>query len=233
MIDDTYNPNDPEFLASRAFDEKLTEVERETLDRALAESPQLRAQVQRLRGASDLVGRWAKASPEIDWETHAKLIRADVASNPDHDHDRDAAKLEMVDRLVGIWASRPVELDEEAFTASVLDRIAPKASMPSRSLSRMIFRIAAPLAAAAVIVLAVSLQFFPTSATDVVSIVSIGPYVGAQVDAPVLADAPRMVVSFARAETPESASLSGRSSFRFVSIRVSPQEEVIYEALPL
>lgn len=229
MIDETYNPNDPEFLASRALNEQLTDKERALLDRALAESPELRAEVQRLGGVSDLIARWAAASPEIDWETHAKLIDADVVS----ESELEAAGLEAVDRLVGTWGSRRVELNEEAFTASVLDRIAPEESTHSRSFSRMVFRVGAPLAAAAVIVLAVSLQFFPTGAPGALSVVSIGPIVGSNEDAPVSDDAPQMVVSFARAETPESVASTPRSSFRFVSIHVSPQVEVMDEALPL
>ncbi len=230
MIDETYNPTDPAFLASRALDESLTIEEQSVLDRALAESPALRAEVERLRRASELVGQWAKEAVEIDWETHAKLIAAKVVS----DQNTDGDDLSAVDGLLGAWGSQSVALDEDAFTASVLERIAPAESLRPWRLSRMIYRVGATFAAAAVLVLAVSIQFWPTGLPDVVSVVTIGPIAGMREDvARRDEETPRSVVSFSRVETRASTSSPGHSSFRFVSIGVSPHVEVAEDASPL
>ncbi len=232
MIDETYNPTDPEFLASRALDEQLTDEEQAVLDRALSESPTLCAEVRRLRETSAIVSRLAKDSVEIDWAMHAKLIGAELCG--------DMAEVHAVDGLLDSWGRRQVPLDEEAFTASVLGRIAPASSKRGGRVSRVIFRIGGPLVAAAVIALAVTLRSVPSGApivipvaVDAVSVVSIGPCFAMLEEADISHDAPRAVVSFSRIQTPASASAVGRSSFRFVSFGVSPEVDASDESSPL
>lgn len=225
MIDDIYDPQLPEFLASRALDEQPTAEEQAALDRALATTPGLRTSVEQMRQVSDWVARWGAASREIDWETHARLIDMEVAG------EADTSELQGIDRLVSGWGRRRIEFEDEAFAASVLKRIGSK--RPRRSLSRILLSVGTPLAAAAVIVLAVSLRSLPTGVADPVTVVSIGPHCGMFEGVPVSPVAPRTIVSFARVETPESVSDERRLSFRFVSIEVSPRAEDIEGTSPL
>lgn len=227
MNHDTYNSSDPEFLASCALDAPLTREQRAILDRALANSHELRREVEKLRRVADHVARWTTTVPEIDWEIHEALIGARV------DEDAHPGALETVDGLVRAWGNRRVQFDEAAFAASVMDRIAPVALKSWRRRARGILRFAAPLAAAAVVMLAVSLRFFQGTAPVTVSVVSIGPEVMARNTDSESDDHPRAVVSFSRVEMPRAYDSVARPSFRFVSIGVSQSPEVVDDASPL
>jgi len=224
MNDDTYNPADLLFLASRALDETLADEEQRRLDTALRESPPFAAEVAKLRSVSGLVSRWSKCSPEIDWETHADLIHADVSGENDPDN------LAAVDSALSAWGKQQIEMDEDAFATAVMSRIAPV--RVKRSVSRMIFRLGTPLAAAAVIALAVLLRSLPI-APQAVSFVSIGPRVGMQVPAGDPNAPARTIVSFARVETSHSPREGGGAAFGFLSIGASTPSVGTDDGAPL
>ena len=146
MSEQPYQPDDPAFLASRALDGDLSAQERQRLEEALAASKELRAEVEQLRKVDQLVKRWGGADVELDWATYTKLIGARAES------DADEGDLGRVDQLIERWGREPVEFDEPAFTDAVMARVrSQEQRTPRRSL---IFRIGAPLAAAAAVAIA-------------------------------------------------------------------------------
>ena len=64
-----YNPDDLEFLISRALDGDLSDEESNRLARALEGSESLRAKERRYRSLHDLIARWAaQATPNASDE---------------------------------------------------------------------------------------------------------------------------------------------------------------------
>jgi hypothetical protein len=147
MTDRPHNPNDPEFLLSRSFDEELSEDERRVLDEALAGSESLRAERERQVSLDKLLRRFTARKVDVDWDAFAAGVdRANAAEHPDEAADD-------FDRLLARWGQDDPEVDWERFTAEVMGRIDPVQS--ATPWHRMVFRIGAPLAAAAAIALAV------------------------------------------------------------------------------
>ncbi len=141
-----FQPDDPGFLISRALDGDLTPSEREQLEQALRESPDLRRQADELGAADRLVRRWGHPGVDLDWETHAALTSANAAAQGD------VEVLAGVDVLVRRWAEREPGVDLDAFTARVLTKI--KEEKRASRMSRVVYRIGLPLAAAAAIAVA-------------------------------------------------------------------------------
>ncbi|MCH8149886.1 MAG: hypothetical protein IH987_18215, partial [Planctomycetes bacterium] len=138
MSDSKYNPNDPAFLASRALDESLPVAVKAMLDEATQEVSTLG---EKMEAVDRLVKKWGRPCPDIDWATYQKLVTARVESIGDEDRQ------ECVEGLLAKWAKAP-PLDEHRFESEVMNRIRGKRS---ERLRRVLFRIAAPLAAAAAI----------------------------------------------------------------------------------
>ena len=157
MSEQPYQPDDPAFLASRALDGDLSAKERQRLEEALAASKDLRAEAEQLRNIDRLVKRWGRDSAELDWVTYARLIHARV--------EAEDGDLDTVDRLIEHWGREPVEFDERAFTGAVMAAVrSQQHRTPMRS---VIFRIGAPLAAAAAVAIAVSGWFWAKAPRDV------------------------------------------------------------------
>jgi anti-sigma factor RsiW len=152
MSEQPYQPDDPAFLASRALDGDLSEPERQRLEEALATSKELRAEVEQLRKVDQLVKRWGGADVELDWATYGKLVRARAES------DADEGDLGRVDQLIERWGRERVEFDEAAFTGAVMARVRSEERRPPRR--SLIFRIGAPLAAAAAVAIAAGAWFW-------------------------------------------------------------------------
>lgn len=149
MNEQPINPDDPAFLLSRRLDGDLTDDERRRLDNSLRSSESLRADAESMRRMTDLLGRWADAPVELDWEAHAALINARCRSD---DASQDQPEL---DGILRRWSRGGVAVDEDQFTSGVMQRVGRGTSgIEARSIHRWIFRIAAPLAAAAVLVFA-------------------------------------------------------------------------------
>lgn len=148
MNETPFNPDDIDFLASRDADGDLTGEERRRLGDALDASESLRADADAMRKVSELVLRWAAVPIEIDWDAHAELIDARCRA------DDDAQDRPELDGLLKRWA-RDVAHDDQQFTADVMRRVGKTASIArTRSGRPWIIRLAVPLAAAAVLALA-------------------------------------------------------------------------------
>jgi hypothetical protein len=218
VIDEAYNPDDPLFLVSRDLDCDLDENERGMLRETLASSAALTREAESLRKAAGLVARWAAATAAVDHTRFASDVRAQVSSET-----TDSASL---DRLVARWASREPRVDERAFAAGVSRRIRSEAR--SRRLPRILLRIGAPLAAAAAIVIAVTVGLRDASMPQRVVVVSIErtPPVRAMTDT-------RVVVSFGRRDAVASPVDRPGPGVAFTAVGVSSSVTNYEEAPPL
>ncbi len=149
MTDRPHNSNDPEFLLSRAIDESLAEPDQSRIAELMAGSAELRQADDGLRAVDALVKRWGDKKAAYDEAAFVDRVSETISG------EFDAEDLEEVDELIARWAAHGPEVDWEKFEAGVTGRIKPAGSV--RSLRRVIFRIGAPLAAAAAIVMAVSI----------------------------------------------------------------------------
>lgn len=164
--------NDPLFLVSRELDGDLTGDEQVRLRKLLAGSESLRAEAEKLRSVSKLVKRLAQTRADVDWTTHEQLVMAHVGA--------EQSELGGVDDLLNAMAQRSPVYDEHAFVDRVMGRIVPATKQKAWSW-RSVARIGAPLAAAAVVVLAVTATWFgptPNGSLMPVTIVHIGPHDG-------------------------------------------------------
>jgi hypothetical protein len=190
MNDEPYNPDDPAFLLSRSLDERLSDDEQRRLDEALASSPSLRRDAEELRALDRLVRRWRREQVALDWDNHARLVAGEASLEPD------AAALQKVDAWIQRWGADVVPFNEERFTASVMKKVARE---PGRKRRGLIFRLGAPLAAAAAVGFALTIGLWRPVPAEPVSVVRIGTRLamaGARAGA---AGTPKAVVSFGRA----------------------------------
>jgi len=214
MIEETYNPNDPLFLASKSLDGDLGEDERRLLNEAMRTSPALREEAKRLQTVDDLVKQWGRKGVEIDWKHHAGLVPASLQA------DADVEELKKVDALIAAWGRRKPVLDEKSFVNGVLLRIAP--SRPKAFPLQWAWRIGAPLAAAAAIALAVTASLWFTPAPAAVVVVRIGP-----------AGEERAVVSFARTANEKHADAMDAPEIGYMDLGSSPLPQAWDEPAPL
>jgi len=162
MIDQEYNPTDPEFLLSRSFDETLSDDEQCKLDEALDRSETLRTEGEKLRAIGRLIKRAGTQPVDTDWDRFAASV--DQACQAQEDGTRG-----KIDTLLGRWGKREAQVDWDRFAAGVTARIGRHRT--KRSYRQVILRLGAPLAAAAAVALAVTAYFSVTAATRV-SVVS-------------------------------------------------------------
>lgn len=155
MTDTPYNPDDPNFLASQRLDGDLSPEERAALDRAIEASPELRQQAEGIAAVDGIVKRWADLPVEIDWQHHAANIVARI------EQEETPEERAAIDGLLLRWKAHPVDLDEDSFTTAVTDRLADSAaSRPSRTRRAWLWRLGAPLAAAAAVVITLTARFW-------------------------------------------------------------------------
>jgi anti-sigma factor RsiW len=221
MSDEGYNPDDPLFALSRSLDEKLPEGERRRMDEALAASEALRAEAESLRATDRLVKRWASAAPELDWGRHAALIEAQAP-------DDDSEELNRLDRLLERWGRTVPPLDEGSFTAAVMARVRSERRRAARS--SLLYRIGAPLAAAAAVAIAItgSLWLMP-SGEPITHVV----YVSTLSTDPVDEDRPSVsMVSFVRRPV-EPAEITAPAGLSFGSVGSAAEYVSDQEMLPL
>ena len=168
MNEPTYNPNDPQFLASQRLDGPLTPEQARQLAEAMATSPALQVEVARLSAVHELVQRWAKVEPAgLDRDLAAE-VRAFLEQ--DASGAGDGAGGEAVDGLLQRWAQRAPRVDEDELLAGVLAEIAPAQAQARRrtSAGRWLLRLGTPMAAAAALALAfVTLYHTPPTETVV------------------------------------------------------------------
>ena len=219
----SYNPNDSAFLLSRSLDEELTEEEQQRLDEALAQSASLRADAERLRVLDRLVKRWGARRAALDFEGHAALILAQATAGDDAD------ALERVDQLIARWGSTEVAFDADRFTSAVMNRVALESGWEKQRV--WIFRLGAPLAAAAAIVLAVIGSVWWGAQREAVCRIEFDRRV-AMVDASTDVAEPRSaVVSFDR--TPIEPVVQAADGISFGAVGSSALAEVYRESPPL
>ncbi len=166
MTADAYNSDDLAFLISRGLDGDLSPAERRRLDAALSQSESLRAEVSKFEAVDQLVERWGEKPVEVDWQYLATLTSASAGSADDE-------RLGKVDDLLRRWRNRNAGIEGIDLTTNVLARI--RSERRRATPYRFVFRLGIPLAAAAAIVLAVTLTTWFTPARDPIYRVAIGP----------------------------------------------------------
>lgn len=209
MSEQPCQPDDPAFWASRALDGDLSPEEQKRIEEALAASAELRAEVEQLRTVDGLVKRWGRDRAELDWATYTKLVHAQIEAGEEN--------LDTVDRLLERWGSEPVEFDEGAFTGAVMAAVrSEQRRTPRRNL---IFRIGAPLAAAAAVAIAVSGWFWARAPRDA--------------GGPDVVPSQRLVVLFDRTPVAEITDMVEAPGISLIAMGASPMTEGIEEAPPL
>ncbi len=148
MSETPYNADDPAFLASRSLDGELSASERQRLNRALGASKSLRAEHEGLRAVDQLVKSWGSGEVDLDWAAYGKLVQAKALAEPDVERDR------KLDGLLASWADERAAIDDEAFTAAVMASVEVRSRRAWRR--SLVFRLGAPLAAAAAVALMVT-----------------------------------------------------------------------------
>ncbi len=224
MNEEPYQADDPSFLLSRALDEDLTEAQRRRLEEALAASSSLRLEASTLRSVDRLLNRWAGRRMKIDGTGFETGVLARVA---DEAH---GVALGKVDNLLERWGrNRPV-VDEKAFVQAVLGQIRPSdRAAPWR---RRIVRVGLPLAAAAVVAIAVTAKIGLMPAHAPVVRVAIGRTVPAP-GGPRDHEHARPVVSFARAPVDASSAPLPEPGVSFIAVGASPITTNREEGFPL
>ncbi len=199
--EDKYNPNDPEFLASRALNEPLTQAQRQIFGQHLSD-------MEAMQDVDELVQSIRDEAVDIDWVTFQQTIQDRITCAYDD------ANLDRVDALIQNATKLPTSWAEEDFTQDVLQKIASNADVrPAR------FRwlsAAMPLAAAAAITLVVTMVPWQELANAPTSIVSIGPAIQAN-HRPSL-DSAVALVSFRREPIAVDDTANNRSRISFVSV---------------
>lgn len=223
MTDSPHNPNDPAFLFSRSLDEELSESDSKRLEEELASSAVLRAETDELAAVDRLVKRWGLWKVDLDWENHAKLLSAEATG--------EAEGLGEIDSLLGRWGADEVELDWERFTGAVMTEV--KRLRHPRPGRRLIFRLAAPLAAAAAIVIAVTGTYWQVSTVQPIAVVVIGAQVESGAIGSGSVGAGRAVVRFARASAGSSVGPPATPGISFISVGSEPMQAWNEECPPL
>ena len=223
MTETPHNPNDPAFLFSRSLDEELSEPDRKRLQDALASSEALRAEADELAAVDRLVKRWALSSAELDWENHAKLLSAEAVG--------EAEGFGEIDSLLARWGDEKAALNWEQFTDAVMTQVTRlRHPRPRR---RLIYRLAAPLAAAAAIAIVVTGTFWQVSTVQPIAVVVIGPEVepGGMGSGPV--GTGRAVIRFARASIRSPIEPHATPRISFISVGSEPMQTWFEEYPPL
>lgn len=214
MSEASYNPNDPAFLLSRSLDEDLPDHEQRRLDEALASSESLRSEAMQLRAVDRLVTRWGARPAGLDYEHHAALVVAQAAG------EEDVEVLRKVDQLIERWGSRGVPYDEEQFTAAVIGKVARETGRTTRR--GLVFRLGAPLAAAAAIAFAVTSGVWWPSHPKTLCIVELGPSATALAPRTNADGGPGAIVSFGRAPIGEVAGSPVQRGISFGTVGSTP-----------
>ncbi len=206
--------NDWLFLVSRSIDGDLSAAEQVRLDEALAASAEFGVEAKKLRRVAGLVQSRRAANVQIDWETYGQLVLAKIAE--------DEIDLAGVDSMLKQWGARSPQYDERDLTRNVMARIAP-ARQRGRSAWQSALRLGAPLAAAAVVVLAVLPAFYPVrnypNYVSPVTDVQIGPAWSGESDAAVA------IVSFAKPAA-HDVDASQSLSFGYMTLGLSPNGQL-------
>ncbi|UCC31362.1 MAG: hypothetical protein JSU86_03615 [Phycisphaerales bacterium] len=225
MSEASYNPNDPAFLLSRSLDEDLPDHEERRLDEALASSESLRSEAMQLRAVDRLVRRWGARPAGLDHEHHAALVVAQAAGG------EDVEALRKVDQLIERWGSRGVPYDEERFTAAVIGKVARETGRTSRR--GLVFRLGAPLAAAAAIAFAVIGGVWWPSHRQAVCVVELGPIATALAPHTNADGGSGAIVSFGRAPIGEVTGSPVQRRISFGTVGATPPAALPAESPPL
>jgi len=222
MSIESYNPSDPEFMASRSLNEELSKDEQRLLDETLASSDALRAEADYLRKVDALVKSMAEDKVELDWHTYTRLVQARVAE------EHDALRDKRLDTLLAEWSGPGVEVDQEAFAAAVMAQVEARGS---RARPRnLLFRVGLPLAAAALLALSVTAVLWSQAERSPVNIV----HLSSQLTVADAADAATsdLVVSFRR-RPPEDYSVEMDScGISYMTVGAIPFSDGYAEAAP-
>ena len=166
MKEEFIRHDDPYFLLSRSIDERLTEKEQRQLSDALIRDPKLREEKEKIQKIDEFVRATGREPVNIDWQAHAALIQDRIATSEE--------SLTPLDGLLERVREETGFVEHVELTEGVLRRIRQELT-PARSPIR-IFRLVAPLAAAAAIVVMVYFGVQPRAADRLISrVVDIGP----------------------------------------------------------
>jgi hypothetical protein len=146
MIDPQTEFNDPRRLLSRELDEALSAEDRLRLEAWLAESEGNRIERDRLAKLSRLLQEWAHPVVTEQQADLADAVHVRLAANEKN------PEFDTVDDALRQWGRDQPEIDWNLYSAQVLIRI--KKEQRRKRAARVVFRIGAPLAAAAALVFA-------------------------------------------------------------------------------
>lgn len=209
MNGEPYNPDDPLFLLHRSMEGDLSDEEQALLERLLAESPELRAEAERLRALNSLLDRWA-APAETDVEAIARYVAAELESQ--------SPELQAVDRLLERWALSTVQFDVDRFARRVQGMLLTETRRSGAG--RWMLRLGLPLSAAAAIALAMIGLLRPGSAPPTPTIrVAVGPAATAPVS---VAQASHVRVEFLREVETVDVQPAPAARLSFVMVGVDP-----------
>ena len=191
MTEKPYNPDDPQFLFSQSLDEKLSESQRRQLEKGMAESASVSADAEKLRAVDDLVKRWGRDECVVEGERLVESVLANIAASAEREN------VDELDHLLERWGNQNIEIDWPRFTEEVMSKVT--SARRRSSTHRLVFRLAAPLAAAAVLAFAVTATLWLSSTSGPVTVVRIGPRSSTHLASAATSRLARVTVVFGRA----------------------------------
>lgn len=223
MTEEIYNANDTLYLFSCGLDETLSDKQRRDVDKALAALPSLSQQAEALRATAVLLGRWSKQRLDCDWARQAQSISDQIG-------DGTTGEFDQLDALLGRWSATRASFDADAFTAGVVARVEQASARGATS--KALFRIGAPLAAAAAIALVVvGTLWFQTPLASSVHVVYYSS--AARGDAAVGAGRVECLVAYHRDPVEPHSIGGGVPGLSFISVGSSPLRDSFEEQPPI
>lgn len=210
MTDDRPTFDDLALLASCRLDGPLDPAGDDALRTALSESSALREEADQLERVDGLVRRWGATEPKIDEVHFARLVSAQVIG--------EEVGLDAVDQVLASWSAIESQDGDNEFVAAVMKRVKSTVAARSTHRSRRILRFALPLAAAAVLVFAVTGTSWFLSSTRPVCQVTFGVPAGSLGAQTAENDPPTIVVRFSQASPGSNERPSGHRSISFISL---------------
>ena len=223
MTEEHYNANDILYLFSCGLDETLSDKQQRAVSDALAKSPSLRKQADALRATAALLAQWSTQPVDCDWTGHAQSISDQIGYDASDEFDQ-------LDALLGRWSATRASFDTDAFTAGVVARV--ERASDRGVVSKVLFRIGAPLAAAAAIALAVvgTLWFQAPLASSVHVVYYSSAVYG---DDGLGTDSAESYVAFHREPVVQRTIGDGVPGLSFISVGSSPLSDSFEEQPPI
>ncbi|MBN1347597.1 MAG: hypothetical protein JXQ73_33220 [Phycisphaerae bacterium] len=183
------DPEQLEFLMSQAIDGQLSDEDAELLDRCLAENPDARADLERMRRLDSLIGHWGRQPVPMDEGRFKAALGERVQEDPefiisqalDGDEQAEEALASYAQREPGVgllehqyrraemlvrsWGDYEPPVDHDLFYERLCQTIRTDARPKVIPWPRKVIRLYTPLAAAASILIALGAWWIARQAT--------------------------------------------------------------------